>query len=409
MAKFVLPAPRDYLKFHTRWNERSLAPYAEELTELWAQNKVHAVLEESIQGPMMLRFAVLPSDMASAGRIIKLTPTYRAIFRRRDLKVYRSQGRILIDIPWQQDTVCLGDLLNTPEYLESPGLPLGIGMNLQRESVLDDLTDIPHLLVTGTQSGWVSEFLEGLLVSALLKVTPEEVQFTLFSSPSLSFSLYDNLPYCDVITSQRQMLTFLSDLEDEIDRRYTLFLGTDCHNIYDYNEAGGILSHHLILIPEYSLLLNAGRRSAERSLRKILELGGNCGLHLITASLHPEALIPLKDLFPARVVMKVDSASDSIRLLDQKGAEELRKHGLYYLDGHNPLPVLLEGGALTSRESRDVVDALLKNYVNGRRPTIFDEIEEAGESTSAETGESTPDRNASERNTRKGFWAKLFS
>ena len=40
---------------------------------------------------------------------------------------------------------------------------------------------------------------------------------------------------------------------------------------------------------------------------------------------------------------------------------------------------------------------------------FFDEIEEAGESTSAETVESTPDRNASERNTRKGFWAKLFS
>ena len=448
MARNRLPAPRDLLKFHTRWNERPLQPYEEELTELWAQNGISAYIENSVQGPMMVRFAVTAEDMTSAGRIMKLIPTYKAIFRRRDIRVYRSEGRILIDIPWQHDTVCLGDLLNVGEYLESEGLPLGIGMNLYRESILDDLTDIPHLLVAASPSSGIDDYLEGLLISALMKVTPDEVEFTLLDSISAGLLKYSVLPYCSVISSHRQMMTFLTDIEDEIDRRYAIFLEKGCHNIYDYNEAGGIMRHRFLMITEYDSISGSGRRSAERFVRKAAELGGNCGIHVILASAKPACLGPVRDLFPAKVCLRVDSAAESLGIIGIKGAEQLNKRGgLYYLDGHNVTPVLLQSGAISTREARAVIDDLSDRFGSGRRRSIFEEIDEieenddtssawnadleentdtAGssgteevinkeeESTSSEdTGETAdqpspePEKKAAEK--RRGFWSRFFS
>ena len=411
MAGFELPRPGDILKYHIRWNERSLQPYEEELTELWAQNGAEASIDFSVLGPMMVRFAVQPADAGSASVIAKLAPTYKAIFRKRDLKVYRSEGRILIDIPWQHDAVFLGDLLSSEEYLSSPGLPVGIGMNIYRESILDDLTDIPHLLVTGNNGSGLGEYLESLLVSALMKVTPDELDFALFSSPSVSFSRFHSLPYCKVVSSQRQMLTMLTDLEDEIDERYARFIERGCHNIYDFNEAGGIMRHRLFIISEYNMLSGAGRRSAERIIHKAAELGGSCGIHLIVASVTPQSLKNIVDLFPARVCLRVDTAADSVLMIGHKDAAQLTKRGaLYYLDGHGNQPAFLQGGAISGREIRGVLDALGRNYADQKGPTIFDEIDDSDTEEDAEDREDREDReNREEKKEHQSFWQRLFS
>ena len=122
MAVFILPNARDLLKFHTRWNDRALNPYIEDLIDLWAENDIEGTLDVSIQGPMMTRFGIVPADMRSAGRIIKLESTYRYLFRKKDIRVYRRDGRIYIDVPWQRDPVWLGDLLTGDRHEHLPGM-----------------------------------------------------------------------------------------------------------------------------------------------------------------------------------------------------------------------------------------------------------------------------------------------
>ena len=117
MAVFTLPATRDLLKYHTRWNDQALTPYIDDLLDLWAENDVHGVLDVCMQGPMLTRFGIVPDDMKSASRIMKLEPLYRYIFLRKDIKVYRSEGRVYIDVPWQRDPVWLGDLLTSREFI----------------------------------------------------------------------------------------------------------------------------------------------------------------------------------------------------------------------------------------------------------------------------------------------------
>ena len=106
-------------------------------------------------------------------------------------------------------------------------------------------------------------------------------------------------------------------------------------------------------------------------------MAGPCGIHLILASSEPACLRGLKESFPARVCLKVRSASDSVALLDQKGGEELpRKGSLLYMDGHDPDPQMLQSGTITAKEIRGVINALGSNYINLRKQSIFDEIED---------------------------------
>ena len=131
-------------------------------------------------------------------------------------------------------------------------------------------------------------------------------------------------------------------------------------------------------------------------IRRISQLAGTCGIHLILASSKPACLRGLKDSFPARVCLKVASQTDSRILLDQRGGESLpRKGSLYYLDGHSPDARLLQGGKVTSKEVKSVLDVLRSNYVNVRKRSIFDEIED----------EDPEDREKTED--RKSIWKRL--
>ena len=151
--EFVLPLTKDLLKYHTRWNERSLKPYTDELFDLWAENGIDGLLDTQLQGPTLTRFGILPDDRRSADRIIGLLPTYKAIFNRSDIQVYRADGHIYIDVPWQTDQVYLGDLLTDSDFEYemnvSQGIPVAIGMDIYRQSYFADLSRTPHLLVAG--------------------------------------------------------------------------------------------------------------------------------------------------------------------------------------------------------------------------------------------------------------------
>ena len=295
MAVFVLPDTRDILKYHTRWNDQALTPYIDDLLDLWAENDVHGVLDVCMQGPMMTRFGIRPDDMKSASKIMKLEPLYRYIFLRKDIQVYRSEGRVYIDVPWQRDPVWLGDLLTSREFQSSQGLPVAIGMNIYRECVIHELTEIPHLLIGGNPSSGLDEFLEGVLLSLLVKRTPDEIELFLCSSGNLGFDNYAELPYCHVFSSVRSTMAMLSEMSREIDLRTNLLVNARCRNIFQYNERGGNLRHRIVLITEYQRLFNSNKQAAMAYILRMTEFAGPCGIHLILASSNPACLRGLSE------------------------------------------------------------------------------------------------------------------
>lgn len=363
-GEFILPLTKDLLKYHTRWNERSLKPYTDELFDLWAENGVDGLLDTQLQGPTLTRFGIVPDDRRSADRIIGLLPTYKAIFNRNDIQVYRADGHIYIDVPWQTDQVYLGDILTDSEFdyqQNTPqGIPVAVGMDIYRQSYFADLSRTPHLLVAGSGR---TGFLHGIVISLLLSHAPEEIELYLCGQRRSELDKYREIPYCQVSNDPAEEMALLEDLNAEVDRRYAAMYDSRCRTIYDFNRRAGTMKHLIVIIEEYSNLVAIGKRQAAALLTRLSEMASSCGIHVIAASEKSVYFRPIRDSFPARVCLRTDTVADSYVMVDRKGAEKLGKKGmLYYLDGSSSTPYLLQSGIVTTKEIRAVVSAVMDNF-----------------------------------------------
>ena len=376
--EFVLPLTKDLLKYHTRWNERSLKPYTDELFDLWAENKVDGLLDTQLQGPTLTRFGIIPDDRRSADRIISLLPTYKAIFNRSDVQVYRADGHIYIDVPWQTDQVYLGDILTDSEFDEvqsiPQSIPVAIGMDIYRQSYFADLSRTPHLLVAGAGR---TAFLHGIIISLLLSHIPEEIELYLCGQRRSEFDRYSPIPYCQVSSDPEEEMALLEDLNAEVDRRYAALYDSRCRTIYDFNRKAGLMKHLIVIIEEYANLSVIGKRQAGALLTRLAEMSSACGIHVIAASEKSVYFRPIRESFPARVCLRTDTVADSYVMIDRKGAEKLGKKGmLYYIDGSSPTPYLLQSGSVNPKEIRAVVSAILNNFEEQEEkgPTLWEKL-----------------------------------
>ena len=378
--EFVLPLTKDLLKYHTRWNERSLKPYTDELFDLWAENNVDGLLDTQLQGPTLTRFGIIPDDRRSADRIVSLLPTYKAIFNRSDIQVYRADGHIYIDVPWQTDQVYLGDILTDGEFdreLSTPqGIPIAIGMDIYRQSYFEDLSQTPHLLVAGLGR---TAFLHGIIISLLLSHTPEEIELYLCGQRRSEFSRYSEIPYCQISSDPAEELELLEDLQAEVDRRYTALFESRCRTIYDFNRRAGLMKHLIVIIEEYSNLAAHGKKRTASLVTNLAEMSSACGIHVIVCSEKSVYFRDIRNSFPSRVCLRTDSIADSYVMIDRKGAEKLGKKGmLYYVDGTSQPPYLLQSGIVSVKEIRAVVSAILDNFEDPsarvKEPTLWEKL-----------------------------------
>ena len=333
--EFVLPLTKDLLKYHTKWNERSLKPYTDELFDLWAENGVDGLLDTQLQGPTLTRFGIIPDDRRSADRIVSLLPTYKAIFNRSDIQVYRADGHIYIDVPWQTDQVYLGDILLDNEFDEVQSLPqaipVAIGMDIYRQSYFADLSRTPHLLVAGAGR---TAFLHGIIISLLLSHAPEEIEIYLCGQRRSEFDRYDPIPYCQISSDPGEEMALLEDLNAEVDRRYAALYDSRCRTIYDFNRKAGMMKHLIVIIEEYANLNAIGKRQAANLLTRLAEMASSCGIHVIAASEKSVYFRPIRESFPARVCSSVstpDTLSSSERYHHRKRnpCRRLRDHGQF--------------------------------------------------------------------------------
>ena len=379
--EFVLPLTKDLLKYHTKWNERSLKPYTDELFDLWAENSIDGLLDTQLQGPTLTRFGIIPDDRRSEERIIGLLPTYKAIFNRNDIQVYRADGHhIYIDVPWQTDQVYLGDILMDSEFKEiqsmPQGIPVAIGMDIYRQSYFADLSRTPHLLVAGSGR---TAFLHGIIISLLLSHAPEEIELYLCGQRRSEFERYSTIPYCQVSNDPTEELDLLEDLNAEVDRRYAALYDSRCRTIYDFNRRAGQMKHLVVIIEEYANLPAIGKRKAAALLTRLAEMSSACGIHVIAASEKSVYFRPVRESYPARVCLRTDTVADSYAMVDRKGAEKLGKKGmLYYLDGSSQTPYLLQSGGISTKEIRAVVSAIMDNFEDpvekDKGPTLWDKL-----------------------------------
>ena len=160
-------------------------------------------------------------------------------------------------------------------------IPLGIDGNNEKYYI--DLIDKSGLFISGETGSGKSNFLNDIIISLLLKNSPEELQLILIDSKNVEFNIYNEIPHVYNKKNITDINTSLIYLKEEMKRRRELFASNNVKRIEDYNSNSQELLPHLVLIIDETELPD-NCVDHNDLIRGILSEGYKLGLHLILAT-----------------------------------------------------------------------------------------------------------------------------
>jgi DNA segregation ATPase FtsK/SpoIIIE, S-DNA-T family len=242
-------------------------------------------------------------------------------------------------------------------------LAVALGKGAGGESVVGDLTKMPHLLIAGATGSGKTVCIHSLICCLLLNNTPNDVRFIMIDPKRVELTCYNSLPHLatPVIVDTNKSLGALRWLTQEMDKRYQILAAARFRNIEAYNKARPKerLSYLILVIDELADLMMTAGEEVERTLCRLAQLSRAVGIHLIVATQRPSVDVVtglIKANFPTRISFAVTSQVDSRTILDSGGAEKLLGRGdMLYMPTEAAKPKRLQGCFVSDPETERLV------------------------------------------------------
>ncbi len=339
---------------------------------------VEAEVKGWVEGPTCTTYRVSPGAGVRVNKFTALEDDIARILARESVRIYAPvPGTSYVGIEVsraKRRSVNFGDLL---AHLDGGPLDIAVGLDTSGKPVHADLAKLPHLLIAGTTGSGKSVCVNAMIVSMLMRNTPEDVRLILVDPKQVEFVGYNGIPHLvmPVVTDMRQAAAALQWGVTEMDRRYRLFSTLGVRDLKGYNaladsgafDNGESPLQHLpsvvIVIDELADLMMVAKKDVEASIVRIAQLGRAAGVHLIIATQSPRADTVtglIRANIAARVALRVSKGTESRIILDETGAEKLLPHGdMLFLDpGWGDKPRRIQGCYVSDPEISRVVEHL---------------------------------------------------
>ena len=264
-----------------------------------------------------------------------------------------GRGTIGIELPnLHPEIVSMRAIIASRPFQEAKmELPIALGKTISNETLVFDLTKMPHLLVAGSTGQGKSVGLNAIIASILYKKHPSQVKMVMVDPKSVEFHPYEKienhflakLPDAEeaIITDTQKVIHTINSLCIEMDTRYSLLKDAGVRKIKEYNgkfiarKLNPNLGHRylpyiVVVIDEYADLVMTAGKEIELPIARLAQKARAAGIHMIIATQRPTTNIitgVIKANFPARIAFRVISAIDSRTILDGPGANQLIGRG----------------------------------------------------------------------------------
>ncbi|ASC73860.1 putative FtsK-like protein [Halomicronema hongdechloris C2206] len=298
--------------------------------------------------PAFLRVKLKPQLGVKVNSILRLTDDLRVQLGLTAPPMIAPQaGYVSVDLPHPDRQTAQFNEYITPQKLPvTAPVQIAIGVNLEGNLVEADLSDpnTCHFLVGGTTGSGKSEFLRSLLLSLLVRHSPEQLQIALVDPKRVTFPEFETIPWLrqPIVKNTEGAIALMDSLMDEMDHRYQRFEQNRCSDLSRYNQqASSPMPRIVCIFDEYADFMaeKDSRTALEQSIKRLGAMARAAGIHLIIATQRPDAKVvtPLiRSNLPGRVALRTASAADSAIILGGKQGEAvnlLGKGDLLYLRG----------------------------------------------------------------------------
>jgi S-DNA-T family DNA segregation ATPase FtsK/SpoIIIE len=316
------------------------ARVADLLVQTLAHFGVDATVLGQISGPRVTRYelTLAPGTKVSKVAALKDDLSYA---------LATTEIRILAPIPGKQavgvelpnlspNLVTLGDIFDDLPATASP-LAVWLGKDISGAAVWTDLARMPHLLIAGTTGSGKSGCINTLLVSILLRATPDECRMILIDPKRIELNHYESIPHLltPVVSSPKEASAVLANCVAEMERRYERLSSVRARNLNEANRAfrqrgEPTMPYLLVVIDELADLMMIAPQAVEDAVIRLAQKSRAVGIHLVLATQRPSVDVitgMIKANVPSRIAFAVSSMTDSRVILDHGGAESLLGQG----------------------------------------------------------------------------------
>lgn len=351
------------------------ARISRKLLDFFNNMGVNVELKGVIHGPSITRFGVNPGVGVRVDKVLKLSDDILNMFGGKRVNVTLADGifkEMGIEIPNERpDLVTLKDVLFSERMLseKSPTM-VPLGKNLVGETVLCEITAMPHLLIAGETGSGKSACINSIITSLIYRADPREVRLILVDPKQVEFVSYEQCPHLllPIINEPKRAVSALEWLCDEMERRYMQLKERRQKNIFSYNsrlEAGDERMPYIIMIiDELSDLMITSGKTIEIYLQRLTAKARAAGIYLILATQRPSVNVitgVIKANMPSRIAFRVSSNTDSRTILDESGADKLVGKGDMLFSASGAKLVRVQGSFITEDEINTVMDFVKEN------------------------------------------------
>ena len=314
-------------------------------------------------GPTVMRIKLSLPPGSKYNQVMELMDELQCDLQFTSLRIVApipGEAYIGIEIPRPEpenvtfaDTV-LPEIHNLDSGRKRFNLPIVYGVGVERRTIVDDLAEIPHLIVGGAVAQGDKWLLHSFLNGLISTRSPDEVRLIIADSMYVEYSSYEGLPHLllPVITDHRKLVFALQWAVKEMEKRFKLFRMAKARNIVDFNSRNPsatydmscdgisrsnqpndlpkVLPYIVIVIDDFADAMNNVGCDITDNIARLAAMARATGILLVVVTSRPDKNIlidTIKDNIPGRVAFRTANTSDSLTIIEESGAELLMSKG----------------------------------------------------------------------------------
>ncbi|GHG69547.1 DNA translocase FtsK 4TM domain-containing protein [Comamonas sp. JC664] len=216
---------------------------AEKLRAKLADFGIVGEVVEIRPGPVVTMYEFLPGPGIKVSKIAALADDLAMAMEAMRVRIVApipGKGVVGIEVPNRdRETVYLKEIAEQDAFNKGASkLTMCVGKDIEGMPYVLDLAKAPHLLIAGTTGSGKSVAVNSMIMSILLKATPEEVRFIMVDPKMLELSVYEGIPHLllPVVTDPKKAALALRWAVEEMERRYQMLSEAGVRNIAGFNK-----------------------------------------------------------------------------------------------------------------------------------------------------------------------------